>query len=156
LIPGTEQENLLVPALDRDVAIGTLVLIIKTTSILKHDEVMPRASRLIQEALSSIVQKSNFNAVSTQRENRDFNPELLSPRQKEILALVAKELTSLQIARSLNVSESLVKKELVTMYKALGTLNRSETILRYRQYQSTPWGEVHLAPPPIFEANGVR
>jgi len=58
----------------------------------------------------------------------EHRPDLsvLRPRQREILELVAEELTNQEIARRLYVSESTVKQNLGRAYKALGVNNRRQ------------------------------
>jgi DNA-binding NarL/FixJ family response regulator len=50
----------------------------------------------------------------------------LSPRQREVLALVAEDLSNAEIAGRLYLSESTVKQHLRTAYKLLGARNRTE------------------------------
>jgi DNA-binding NarL/FixJ family response regulator len=50
----------------------------------------------------------------------------LSPRQREILGLVAENLSNAEIAKRLYLSESTVKQHLGTAYKLLGVRNRTE------------------------------
>jgi DNA-binding NarL/FixJ family response regulator len=50
----------------------------------------------------------------------------LSPRQREILGLVAEDLSNAEIAKRLYLSESTVKQHLRTAYKLLGVRNRTE------------------------------
>ncbi len=50
----------------------------------------------------------------------------LTPRQREILELVAKGLTNAQIAKRLFLSESTIKQHLRAAYKLLGVRNRTE------------------------------
>jgi DNA-binding NarL/FixJ family response regulator len=50
----------------------------------------------------------------------------LSPRQMEILGLVAEDLSNAEIAKRLYLSESTVKQHLRTAYKLLGVRNRTE------------------------------
>ena len=52
--------------------------------------------------------------------------EDLSPRQREILALVAEDLSNAEIAKRLYLSESTVKQHLRSAYKSLGVRNRIE------------------------------
>ncbi len=49
---------------------------------------------------------------------------LLSARQREILELVAEDLSNAQIARRLFITESTVKQHLHKAYKILGVRNR--------------------------------
>jgi DNA-binding NarL/FixJ family response regulator len=60
--------------------------------------------------------------------NQERGPDVwaLSPRQREVLALVAEDLSNAQIARRLYLSESTVKQHLRTAYKLLGVRNRTE------------------------------
>ena len=50
----------------------------------------------------------------------------LSPRQREILELVAEGLTNAQVAKRLFLSESTIKQHLRAAYKLLGVRNRTE------------------------------
>jgi DNA-binding NarL/FixJ family response regulator len=52
--------------------------------------------------------------------------EDLSPRQREILGLVAEDLSNAEIAGHLYLSESTVKQHLRTAYKLLGVHTRAE------------------------------
>ena len=50
----------------------------------------------------------------------------LSRRQREILGLVAEDLSNAEIAKRLYLSQSTVKQHLRTAYKLLGVRNRTE------------------------------
>ncbi len=60
--------------------------------------------------------------------NQEKGPDVggLSPRQREILALVAEDLSNAQIAGRLYLSESTVKQHLRTAYTLRGVRNRTE------------------------------
>jgi DNA-binding NarL/FixJ family response regulator len=55
-------------------------------------------------------------------------PDNLTPRQREVLMLVARGLTNVQIAERLFLSESSVKQRLRQAYKILGVKNRTEAV----------------------------
>ena len=50
----------------------------------------------------------------------------LTPRQQEILWLVAEGQSNKQIARRLSVAEGTIKNQLYSMYRVLGVSNRTE------------------------------
>jgi len=54
----------------------------------------------------------------------------LTPRQAEILALIARAQTTGQIAVQLNISPRTVEKHLEAVYERLGVTNRSQAIIR--------------------------
>ena len=53
-------------------------------------------------------------------------PPNLTPRQQEILWLVAEGQSNKQIARRLSVAEGTIKNQLYSMYRVLGVSNRTE------------------------------
>jgi len=56
------------------------------------------------------------------------DPDVLTPRQREVLELVAEGLSNAQIARRLFLTESTIKQHLGTTYKVLGVRNRTEAV----------------------------
>lgn len=60
---------------------------------------------------------------------------ILTPRQREILQLVAEGLTNAQIARSLFLSEYTIKQHLRAAYKLLGVRNRTQAVRLYRSLE---------------------
>jgi DNA-binding NarL/FixJ family response regulator len=65
--------------------------------------------------------------------------EVLTPRQREILALVARGLSSPDIAAQLGISPGTVKAHLTAIYRTIGARNR---------VQATRYYLDHLAPQP--------
>jgi len=58
----------------------------------------------------------------------------LSPREREVLALVAQGLTNAQIAERLTTSEHTVKFHLKNIYQKLGVTNRTEAAVYYHRH----------------------
>jgi two-component system response regulator DesR len=54
----------------------------------------------------------------------------LSPREREVLELVASGLTNAEIAAQLHLSPNTVKEHASTLYRKLGARNRAEAVLR--------------------------
>jgi PAS domain S-box-containing protein len=65
------------------------------------------------------------------RRSRDDPNKLLSPRQIEILGLVADGLSNAEIASRLYLGESTVKWHIRKILKALGVANRAQAVARY-------------------------
>jgi DNA-binding CsgD family transcriptional regulator len=63
----------------------------------------------------------------------------LTPRQREVLALVASGLSSSDVAKELGITPGTVKTHLTTIYKVIGVRNR---------VQATRYYLDHLSPPP--------
>jgi DNA-binding NarL/FixJ family response regulator len=54
------------------------------------------------------------------------DPDILTPRQREVLELVAEGLSNAQIARRLFLTEFTVKQHLSKAYRLLGVRNRNQ------------------------------
>ena len=65
------------------------------------------------------------------RPRHDDLTKLLSPRQVEILALVAQGLSNVEIASRLYLTESTVKWHVRKILRALGVSNRAQAVARY-------------------------
>jgi PAS domain S-box-containing protein len=65
------------------------------------------------------------------RRSKDDLTKLLSPRQIEILGLVAEGLSNAEIASRLYLGESTVKWHIRKILKALGVANRAQAVARY-------------------------
>jgi DNA-binding CsgD family transcriptional regulator len=71
----------------------------------------------------------HIEAAYRRGERRRHTPEL-TPRQREIVALVAEGYTNHQIGRSLGVSEATVRTHLNSVYSRLGVRSRTEAVTR--------------------------
>jgi two-component system response regulator DesR len=56
--------------------------------------------------------------------------QALSPREREVLELVAAGLTNAEIAKRLHLSPNTIKEHASTLYRKLGARNRAEAVLR--------------------------
>ncbi|MBQ9419654.1 MAG: response regulator transcription factor [Synergistaceae bacterium] len=64
----------------------------------------------------------------------DFIPEPLSAREREVLLLAAKGLSSKEVARRLFISERTVQTHLASIYDKLGSRNKTEALLLALKY----------------------
>ncbi len=65
---------------------------------------------------------------------RDFDPEQLSAREREVLLLAAKGLSSKEVAGRLFISERTVQTHLASIYDKLGSKNKTEALLLALKY----------------------
>ena len=65
---------------------------------------------------------------------RDFDPEQLSAREREVLVWAAKGLSSKEVAGKLFISERTVQTHLASIYDKLGSKNKTEALLLALKY----------------------
>ena len=65
---------------------------------------------------------------------REFDPEQLSVREREVLVLAAKGLSSKEVASKLFISERTVQTHLASIYDKLGSKNKTEALLLALKY----------------------
>lgn len=65
-------------------------------------------------------------------------PEPLTPREQEVLALIASGLTNREVAEKLVISPGTVKKHTGNLYRKLGVSNRTQAVARARQLHILP------------------
>ena len=65
---------------------------------------------------------------------QDFIPEQLSTREREVLLLAAKGLSSKEVAKKLFISERTVQTHLASIYDKLGSRNKTEALLLAHKY----------------------
>ncbi len=64
----------------------------------------------------------------------DFSPDNLSHREREVLDLAARGLSSKEVARKLFISERTVQTHLASIYDKLGARNKTEAMLLALRY----------------------
>ncbi len=64
--------------------------------------------------------------------------DMLSVREREVLALLARGLTNQEIADEINVSENTVRFHLKNVFSKLGVNNRTEAVAWYFTYSANP------------------
>ncbi len=62
----------------------------------------------------------------------------LSPRRRELLALLAKGLTNHELARALSITHGTVRSHVTTLLEQLGVANRTEAAARYVAWEARP------------------
>jgi len=101
--------------------------------VIKHDHTDPdRIATAIRSAARGdmLLDRSVQNAL---RDLATRAPDAadeagLTPRERDVLPLIAEGLQNKQIARALELSEQTVRNHLSSVYRKLGTSNRTETI----------------------------
>ncbi|MBR1486676.1 MAG: response regulator transcription factor [Synergistaceae bacterium] len=66
--------------------------------------------------------------------DQEFIPDQLSAREREVLLLAAKGLSSKEVARQLFISERTVQTHLASIYDKLGSRNKTEALLLALKY----------------------
>ncbi|MGI6784110.1 MAG: response regulator [Aminivibrio sp.] len=66
--------------------------------------------------------------------DREFTPEALSAREREVLILASKGLSSKEVAARLFISERTVQTHLASIYDKLGAKNKTEALLLALKY----------------------
>ena len=66
--------------------------------------------------------------------DRDFAPEALSAREREVLILASKGFSSKEVAVQLFISERTVQTHLASIYDKLGAKNKTEALLLALKY----------------------
>jgi DNA-binding NarL/FixJ family response regulator len=93
------------------------------------DGVVVRASAAL--TLGVVVRSVALGQASVPRERRmDLRDPVLSPREREVLALASKGLANAEIAARLSLAHSTVKRHLSSAYGKLGIRSRDEVVGR--------------------------
>ena len=73
-------------------------------------------------------------AVASVMGGGDFIPEPLSGREREVLVLAARGMSSKEVAKQLFISERTVQTHLASIYNKLGSRNKTEALLLALKY----------------------
>ena len=83
--------------------------------------------------IEAVLRRSNWQKESEPKQektiNKDVNIEALTPKEKEVLALVAKGASNQEIADKLFVRDVTVKTHLNSIFKKLKVTNRTQAVL---------------------------
>ena len=83
--------------------------------------------------VEAVLRRSKWQAESLNKSqktlNKDVNIDLLTPKEKEVLALVAKGASNQEIADKLFVRDVTVKTHLNSIFKKLNVTNRTQAVL---------------------------
>ena len=83
--------------------------------------------------IEAVLRRSSWqkeNATKTEKTlNKDVNIDVLTPKEKEVLALVAKGASNQEIADKLCVRDVTVKTHLNSVFKKLKVTNRTQAVL---------------------------
>ncbi|MFN3492109.1 MAG: LuxR C-terminal-related transcriptional regulator, partial [Anaerolineales bacterium] len=102
---------------------GAKGYVLKTSAaeeLLQAIRAVAKDEMYLSEAISSITMQNLFRPNMKQMDNP---LELLSPREKEILQLIAEEHTSGEVAKLLSISEKTVEKHRANMMEKLQVRN---------------------------------
>ncbi|HZX90559.1 MAG TPA: response regulator transcription factor [Rudaea sp.] len=93
----------------------------------------PQLMHMLTDVASDRVDTDIRQATSSAREGIDAGRlELLSPRQREVFALLAKGLSNKMIARQLDITEGTVKSHVATIFDVLHVHNRVSAVAEAR------------------------
>jgi ATP/maltotriose-dependent transcriptional regulator MalT len=84
----------------------------------------------------SLARRAGFRTRST-RSPRD----LLSPREIEVLGLVARGYTNRRISQALFISDSTTKVHIRHIFEKLGVRTRAEAVARYEMFRKAELGD---------------
>lgn len=102
---------------------GAKGYVLKTSvseELLEAVRIVARGETYLSTAVSTILVESAFHSSTSQSNNPLDN---LSPREKEILQLIAEEYTSIEIANLLTISEKTVEKHRANLMEKLHVRN---------------------------------
>lgn len=82
-----------------------------------------------EQVMEPGVGRQVVNLLGRQRTDRNQNYDGLTPRELQILAMIARGAVAKEIAHELNVSEKTVRNHISNIYQKLGIFDRSQLVL---------------------------
>ena len=103
--------------------IGLLQIKIKTAEEIKSELLKVEKSEALKELDKQIAKYESFKLT-------------LTPREKEILNLIAEGYLNKQIAQYLHLAESTIKNHIAHIFEKLGVSNRTEAAIKALEFRS--------------------
>ena len=91
--------------------------------------ILPNLLARIEAVLRRSKWQSEISSKKEKKINKDVNIEALTPKEKEVLSLVAKGASNQEIADKLCVQDVTVKTHLNSIFKKLKVSNRTQAVL---------------------------
>ena len=91
--------------------------------------ILPNLLARVEAVLRRSKWQSEMSSKQTKKINKDVNIDALTPKEKEVLSLVAKGASNQEIADKLCVQDVTVKTHLNSIFKKLKVSNRTQAVL---------------------------
>jgi DNA-binding NarL/FixJ family response regulator len=87
-----------------------------------------------EQAVSPLATRHHHHYINPATADRELRPERLTPRQRQILPLLARGMSNKEIARALKIAEGTTKIHASGLLRVLGVRNRTEAAVVARDY----------------------
>ncbi|NKM96030.1 response regulator [Rhizobium leguminosarum] len=121
----SEEVDTLLGALQRG-AMGYVLKGVGSRGLAEAIQTVLRGSRYISPTMSAKVMESSLNGGTSDKSS-------LTPREREVMDLVAQGLSNKHIGLRLNLQEKTVKHHMTQILSKLGASNRTEAALQWRE-----------------------
>ena len=91
--------------------------------------ILPNLLARIEAVLRRSKWQAEISSKSEKKINKDINVDVLTPKEKEVLSLVAKGASNQEIADKLCVQDVTIKTHLNSIFKKLKVSNRTQAVL---------------------------
>jgi DNA-binding CsgD family transcriptional regulator len=126
---GEGQVAYVLPLFKNESPVGALV----TTYLKPTDTAIldPKTYEALSHLGAQFLESSGIGSLAS-RDQREANPDELTPRQLRVLGYMSEGMTNAEIAKEIMLSESAIRQETVKIYKALGVKSRGEASKKAR------------------------
>ncbi|MBY5624662.1 LuxR C-terminal-related transcriptional regulator [Rhizobium leguminosarum] len=121
----SEEVDTLLGALQRG-ALGYVLKGVGSRGLAEAIQTVLRGSRYISPTMSAKVMENSLNGGTSDKSS-------LTPREREVMDLVAQGLSNKHIGLRLNLQEKTVKHHMTQILSKLGASNRTEAALQWRE-----------------------